>query len=71
MDPTFNGTREFNLAKVLWINKALVDAVENSDVEAFSTALKEFDRMTKLDEWKTTLLLRVKNTIQDDEEDFT
>ena len=50
--------------------KALVLAVEESDVEAFSTALQEFDRMTKLDEWKTSLLLRVKKTIESEEDDY-
>jgi alpha-soluble NSF attachment protein len=48
-----------------------VDAVEAGDVEAFSTALQEFDRMTKLDEWKTSLLLRVKKSIEDEEDDYT
>ena len=48
-----------------------MDAVEEGDPEAFSTALHEFDRMTKLDEWKTSLLLRVKKAIEADEEDYT
>jgi alpha-soluble NSF attachment protein len=45
--------------------------VEEGDTEAFSSALQEFDRMSKLDEWKTSLLLRVKKSIEADEEDYT
>ncbi|KAJ3256908.1 hypothetical protein HK103_005026 [Boothiomyces macroporosus] len=54
---------------VLCLN-ALVTACEESDAEAFSTALAEFDRMTKLDEWKTSLLLIVKKNIESDEVDI-
>jgi len=48
-----------------------VQATEEGDAEGFSTALQEFDRMTKLDEWKTSLLLIVKKNIQAGEEDYT
>lgn len=63
MDPTFAGTRECNLVV------KLVQALENESSEEFSQALADFDKMTKLDEWKTALLLRVKKSI--DVEDFT
>jgi hypothetical protein len=33
--------------------------------------LFNFDQLTKLDKWKTTLLLRVKNTIEEGGEDFS
>ncbi|KAJ3272259.1 hypothetical protein HDV01_005798 [Terramyces sp. JEL0728] len=46
---------------------ALVTACEESDVEGYTTALHEFDRMTKLDEWKTSLLLIVKKNIESDD----
>jgi alpha-soluble NSF attachment protein len=63
MDPTFAGTREYNLVV------KLLEALENESAEEFSQALADFDKMTKLDEWKTSLLLRVKKSI--DVEDFT
>ncbi|KAJ2998355.1 hypothetical protein HDV02_004570 [Globomyces sp. JEL0801] len=50
---------------------ALVESVEEGDLDAYSGALQEFDKMTKLDEWKTSLLLRVKKSIQAQEEDYT
>ena len=47
----------------------LADACEEGDVEKFSQVLGEYDSMTKLDPWKTGILLKVKKRIP--EEDFT
>ena len=47
----------------------LADACEEGDVEKFTNVLSEYDSMTKLDPWKTSILLRVKKRIP--EEDFT
>ncbi|KAJ3307162.1 vesicular-fusion protein S17 [Kappamyces sp. JEL0829] len=65
MDPSFKGTRECALCT------SLLETIEAGDSEAFTAALQDFDRMTKLDEWKTSLLLRVKKSIEEDEEDYT
>ena len=65
LDPSFPSTREHQL---------LVDlaaAVEQGDQEAFSDKLFQFDQMSKLDKWKTTILLRVKNSIEEKGEDFS
>jgi alpha-soluble NSF attachment protein len=49
-----------------------LDAVEEGDVEQYTNTIVDFDKMTKLDNWKTTLLLRVKKTFSDPENmDFT
>nr|KAJ0185429.1 hypothetical protein LSAT_V11C900466030 [Lactuca sativa] len=68
LDPTFSSTREYRLLA------DLAAALDEEDVEKFTDAVKEFDSMTKLDEWKTTLLLRVKLLIkakEDEEDDLT
>ncbi|CAH1446693.1 unnamed protein product [Lactuca virosa] len=68
LDPTFSATREYRLLA------DLAAALDEEDVEKFTDAVKEFDSMTKLDEWKTTLLLRVKLLIkakEDEEDDLT
>lgn len=59
-DATFNSTRE---AKFVL---ALIEAVENGDSEAFTGAVVEFDQVTKLDNWKTNILLKIKRSIQDE-----
>lgn len=45
--------------------------MEKGDVEEYTGVIVDFDRLTKLDTWKTALLLKLKKTIQADEEDFT
>lgn len=65
LDPAFAATRE---------HKLLVDlaaAVEQGDQETFSDKLFQFDQMSKLDKWKTKILLRVKDAIEQQGEDFS
>ena len=65
LDPTFAATRECQLLG------DLSNAVEQGDQEAYADKLYQFDQMSKLDKWKTTLLLRVKDAIENKEEDFS
>ncbi|XP_073020349.1 alpha-soluble NSF attachment protein-like [Primulina eburnea] len=58
LDPTFSGTREYKLLV------ELAAAVDEENVAKFTDAVKEFDSMTQLDAWKTTLLLRVKEAVK-------
>ncbi|EME48651.1 hypothetical protein DOTSEDRAFT_67628 [Dothistroma septosporum NZE10] len=64
LDPGFTQTREHQLLV------DLAEAVDEGDQEKFADKLFQFDQMSKLDKWKTTLLLRVKETIEGKEEDF-
>ncbi|CAG8532074.1 26530_t:CDS:2 [Dentiscutata erythropus] len=59
MDVTFASTRECQFLK------AILEAVENDDIESFTNRVVEFDQLTKLDNWKTTILLRIKKGIQE------
>lgn len=65
IDHTFQAQREHQLLV------DLIQALEQSDESAFSDKLFQFDQLSTLDKWKTTLLLRVKNNIQEEEEDFS
>jgi len=65
LDPGFTQTREHQLLV------DLSEAVEDGDAEKFADKLFQFDQMSKLDKWKTTLLLRVKENIAGQEEDFS
>ena len=64
MDPQFASTREYAL-----IND-LKEAVEAGEEEQFSDKLFQYDQMSPMDKWKTTLMLRVKNAIENEEEDY-
>jgi alpha-soluble NSF attachment protein len=59
-DVSFGSTRE---AKFI---NALVEIVEAGDDEAFTGAVYEFDQITKLDNGKTSILLKIKKNIQQD-----
>lgn len=58
LDPTFSGTREYRLLA------DVAAAVDEEDVGKFTDVVKDFDSMTPLDSWKTTLLLRVKEKLK-------
>ncbi|KAL8657922.1 MAG: hypothetical protein Q9226_001447 [Calogaya cf. arnoldii] len=65
LDPTFPSTREHQLLV------DLAEAVEQGDQEVFAEKLFQYDQLSKLDKWKTTLLLRVKEGIEEKGEDFS
>lgn len=57
MDVTFPSTREFQLLQ------DIIEAVDQGDDEMFSDKVFQYDQLSKLDKWKTTMLLRIKETI--------
>jgi len=71
IDPTFPNSREEQLLK------DLANASEAGDQDAFANALGQFDDISRLDSWKTTILLRAKKKITSgdgllgDEDDLT
>lgn len=65
LDPSFAATREYKLLG------DLTEAVEQGDQESFADKLYQYDQMSKLDKWKTTMLLRVKEGIEAQGEDFS
>uniref|UniRef100_A0A674HN66 NSF attachment protein alpha n=1 Tax=Taeniopygia guttata TaxID=59729 RepID=A0A674HN66_TAEGU len=64
MFPAFSDCRECKLLK------KLLEAHEEQNVDAFTDAVKEFDSISRLDQWLTALLLRIKRSIQSDEQDL-
>ena len=64
LDTTFSSTREAKFINVL------IEAIEAGDQEMFTGAVYEFDQVTKLDNWKTNILLKIKRTINSEETTF-
>ena len=60
LDYTFGDSREGKFGR------QLVECVEGYDAEGLATAAYEYDRISKLDPWKTSMLVRVKRSIQDE-----
>lgn len=59
LDYTFADSREGKFAS------ALIEAVKAYDVEEFSTACYEYDRISKLNPWQTSILVKVKRSIDE------
>jgi len=58
-DYTFGDSREGKFAN------ALIESVEGLDVEGFSTACYDFDRISKLNPWQTAILVSIKKSIDE------
>jgi alpha-soluble NSF attachment protein len=58
LDPTFSSTREFKFLM------DLASSIDEVDVVKFTDIVKEYDSMSRIDQWKTTLLLRAKNALK-------
>ncbi|CAI4248216.1 BAQ_1a_G0001590.mRNA.1.CDS.1 [Saccharomyces cerevisiae] len=63
-DPNFADSRESNFLK------SLIDAVNEGDSEQLSEHCKEFDNFMRLDKWKITILNKIKESIQQQEDDL-
>jgi len=59
--PTFSHERECKLLE------DLLTACEKCDAEAFTNALAEFDSITPLDKWKTSIFSKVKQSIKEED----
>lgn len=44
--------------------QTLLSACEENDVDAFTEALRNYDSVSRLDPWHTSMLLRVKKGIE-------
>ncbi|XP_068202832.1 alpha-soluble NSF attachment protein-like [Palaemon carinicauda] len=61
MYPAFQDSRECKLLK------ALMNHLEEQNVDAFTDTVKEYDSISRLDQWYTTMLLRIKKSINADD----
>jgi alpha-soluble NSF attachment protein len=64
MFPAFQDTRECKLLK------KINEAFEEENVEAFTEAVKEYDAISRLDQWYTAILLKIKKSMSGEEEEL-
>eukprot|EP00731_Ephydatia_muelleri_P027295 Em0019g168a len=57
MHPGFQGTRELKLIE------SLLEAYDEADVDKFSDCIKDYDSISRIDQWLTVQLLHIKRTI--------
>lgn len=48
-----------------FLSQVLIEKLEEQDVDGFTDAVKEYDSISRLDQWYTTILLRIKKSIQE------
>lgn len=44
-----------------------MDSIDNGDVEQFTQVVYEYDKLTRLDSWKTAILLKIKKSVEQDD----
>lgn len=65
-EPSWPSTREYKLVL------DILASIESGDVQAFSDTVYEYDQFTKLDKLKTQMLLKIKNSVvENDDDDLT
>lgn len=45
--------------------QTLIEHIEEQQLEGFTEAVKEYDSISRLDQWYTTVLLRIKKQVDD------
>lgn len=45
--------------------QTLIEHLEEQNVEGFTDAVKDYDSISRLDQWYTTILLRIKKAAND------
>lgn len=61
MYPAFSDSREYKLMK------KLLEKLETGDADGFSEAVAEYDTVSRLDPWFTSILLKIKKQISNDD----
>ena len=64
MFPAFEDSREYKLLM------SIVEAHKEESTEQFTAAVSDYDAISRLDQWYTTILLRIKNSIGGGDGDF-
>jgi alpha-soluble NSF attachment protein len=61
MFPAFGDSRECKLLK------NIIEKLEANDEDGFTEAVKEYDSISRLDQWFTSILLKIKKQISQDD----
>ncbi|CAH1955635.1 unnamed protein product [Acanthoscelides obtectus] len=59
MYPAFQDSREYKLLRTL------IEHIEEQNLDGFTDAVKDYDSISRLDQWYTTILLRIKKQLNE------
>ena len=48
-----------------FVCQVLIDHMEEQNADGFTEAVKDYDSISRLDQWYTTILLRIKKQVND------
>ena len=51
---------------LLFFLQTLIQCIEEQNVDGYTEAVREYDSISRLDQWYTTMLLRIKKNIEGD-----
>lgn len=63
-------SHEFNQSREKDFLISLTEAADECDIEKFTHAVQDYDSMSRLQPWQTTVLLKVKENIIKEEDDL-
>lgn len=58
MYPAFSDSRECKFVK------QILEKLEDQDIEGFTKVVEDYDSVSRLDQWFTTILLKIKKQVQ-------
>ena len=67
VESLFLSHSELRLSSIFAMNifQVLIDHMEEQNVDCFTEAVKDYDSISRLDQWYTTILLRIKKQVND------
>jgi len=63
----FHGNPQYADHKWQMNLQALITACEEQNADSFTDAVRDYDKISRLDQWYTSILLRIKKSIEGDD----
>lgn len=61
---------EFSNSREITLLRELVESVDSCDIERFTAAVQKYDSISRLDILQTKALLKIKDSIKDEDDDL-
>lgn len=58
-------SKNCNVYNIVSCLQVLIEHIEEQNVDGYTDAIKDYDSVSRLDQWYTTILLRIKKQLSD------